>query len=248
MVSLTNASGNSVFPPVFRLEKVPFFANVEKWYTLPHEIYFDRQPLPAGHHYMEPVVATDRQETYSPQYQLFLRLAARAPGNKLIFCSLGTVTNSLLPDSSVLMNFYTRLLQIAQTCPELYFLVKTDQRVANNLKTCTMNCMFTAFAPQLDVLKRADIFITHAGGNSALGAIWTATPMLTVPPVARWDYNGYAARVVYHHLGLKTNLTVAAQPLQKSIYELILNDLCRTKIGCVSNCMIGCHCDGGQPF
>ena len=218
------------YQPVFRLEKVPFFANMEKWYTLPHEIDFDLQPLPAGHHYMGPMLAMDRQETYSPQYQLFLRLAARAPGNKLIFCSLGTVMNGLLSDLSVLIDFYTRLLQIAQSCPELYFLVKTDQRVADNLKTCTMNCMFTAFAPQLDVLKRADVFITHAGGNSVLEAIWMATPMLTVPPVTRWDYNGHAARIVYHQLGLKTDLTVASQPLQEAIYELIQNDLYRTKI------------------
>ena len=216
--------------PTFILERVPFFGALEKWYLVPYEIDFEQQALPAGHRYMGSMLAVDRLETFSQHYQLFLKFIANKPDSKLIFCALGTVISSTVNDPAVLVNFYTNLLQIAQANPHLFLLVQTDSRVSSMMKTKTLNCMFIQFAPQLDVLKRADVFINHGGGNSTVEAIWTATPMLIVPPVNRWDYNGYAARVVHHQLGLKANLTDSAAQLKLAIDELLQNDLYKTKI------------------
>jgi zeaxanthin glucosyltransferase len=55
--------------------------------------------------------------------------------------------------------------------------------------------------PQHEFLQRASIFITHGGLSSVRESIEHEVPMLVIPFDA--DQPGNAARVVYHHLGLR---------------------------------------------
>jgi UDP:flavonoid glycosyltransferase YjiC (YdhE family) len=59
-------------------------------------------------------------------------------------------------------------------------------------------------APQLEILARADIFVTHGGLSSVREAIYFGVPMLVFPC---WnDQPGNAARIVRHGLGLKGDI------------------------------------------
>ncbi len=55
----------------------------------------------------------------------------------------------------------------------------------------------------MELLSRADLFITHSGLNSIKESIFYAVPMLVFPIEFKTDHPGNAARIVYHVLGLR---------------------------------------------
>jgi MGT family glycosyltransferase len=43
------------------------------------------------------------------------------------------------------------------------------------------NFLLSAYAPQLDILERANVFVTHAGVNSAMESLFYGVPMVAIP-------------------------------------------------------------------
>jgi zeaxanthin glucosyltransferase len=54
-------------------------------------------------------------------------------------------------------------------------------------------------APQIEVLKRAALCITHAGVNTTLESLAEGVPMVAIP--IGFDQPGIAARIAYHGVG-----------------------------------------------
>jgi UDP:flavonoid glycosyltransferase YjiC (YdhE family) len=54
-------------------------------------------------------------------------------------------------------------------------------------------------APQIELLKRAELCITHAGINTTLESLACDVPMVAIP--VGFDQPGIAARIVYHRVG-----------------------------------------------
>jgi MGT family glycosyltransferase len=69
----------------------------------------------------------------------------------------------------------------------------------DDLGSIPENVIVVATAPQLDLLKRADLCITHAGLNTALEALGQGVPLLAIP--IGYDQPGVAARIAHHHVG-----------------------------------------------
>ena len=85
------------------------------------------------------------------------------------------------------------------------------------------NVLMVDYAPQMDVLKQCDLFLTHAGLGSIVEAIFTSTPMLLFPLNELWDQNGNAARVVAKNMGRKGDLSFSVSQLSTEI-DILLND------------------------
>jgi MGT family glycosyltransferase len=62
------------------------------------------------------------------------------------------------------------------------------------------NTIVVKNAPQLDVLKRATLCITHAGLNTVLESLSTGVPMVAIPITN--DQPGVAARIAYTRTGV----------------------------------------------
>jgi UDP:flavonoid glycosyltransferase YjiC (YdhE family) len=60
-------------------------------------------------------------------------------------------------------------------------------------------------APQLQILQKAQLMITHGGINSVKECIRFGVPMMIYPLRGIHDSVGCAARVVYHNLGRRGN-------------------------------------------
>ena len=86
-----------------------------------------------------------------------------------------------------------------------------------------MNVMLFKELPFFDILSKSDVFVTHGSGASSLEAIEAQTPLLVVPPTSTWDYQGNAARIVYHGIGRKADMTDTKEQFEVHIEQLLSN-------------------------
>jgi MGT family glycosyltransferase len=98
--------------------------------------------------------------------------------------------------------------------------------IGNYLKTDEFNCppnvLIASHAPQVEVLKRASLMISHGGVTGVKESAVMGVPMLLIP--LSYDQFGNAARVVYHGLGARLRLKeVSASELGRLI-DTVLKD------------------------
>ncbi|HEY5705912.1 MAG TPA: nucleotide disphospho-sugar-binding domain-containing protein [Terrimicrobiaceae bacterium] len=142
--------------------------------------FFDypRERLPASFHYTGPWHAIDRGDAVEFPWQ-------RLDGRPLIYASMGTLQNR------------QRLIfeTIAAACAGLdaqlvLSLGSRDHELEGNYAGAPV---VVPFAPQLELLRRAALTITHAGLNTALESLAQGVPMVAVP-IAN-DQPGVASRL-----------------------------------------------------
>jgi zeaxanthin glucosyltransferase len=69
----------------------------------------------------------------------------------------------------------------------------------DDLRPIPSNVIIVNTAPQIELLKRASLCITHAGLKTALEALAQGVRIVAIP--IRFDQPGVAARVAYHRVG-----------------------------------------------
>jgi MGT family glycosyltransferase len=85
------------------------------------------------------------------------------------------------------------------------------------------------WAPQLTVLKRADLMITHGGNATVKECIWMGVPMVALP-LMRDQFDG-AERLVQHGLGVSADIaTVDAPALGRLVREVLDGPAFRERI------------------
>ncbi|GHH17141.1 macrolide family glycosyltransferase [Streptomyces lanatus] len=110
----------------------------------------------------------------------------------VLYASLGTVFGA---DPQVLRTFATALAPLGGTV-----IVSTGQTDPDALGPLPAHVLPLRFVPQLEVLDRAALFITHGGMNSVNEALYAGVPLLVVPQGA--DQPMTARRVVELGAGL----------------------------------------------
>ena len=98
----------------------------------------------------------------------------------------------------------------------------------DKLGTLSPNTIVVRSAPQLEVLKRASLCITHAGLNTALESLTAGVPMVAIPVTN--DQPGVGARIAHTGTGVVVPLKtlageLAVQKLREAI-ETVLTDGC----------------------
>ncbi|HEY5744253.1 MAG TPA: glycosyltransferase [Terrimicrobiaceae bacterium] len=142
--------------------------------------FFDypRERLPDNFHYTGPWHAIDSGDKLDFPWE-------KLDGRPLIYASMGTLQNR----QEVIFN------TIASACARLdaqlvLSLGSRDQRLATNF---TGDPVVVPFAPQVELLRRATLAITHAGLNTALEALTQGVPMVAIPITN--DQPGVASRL-----------------------------------------------------
>lgn len=130
----------------------------------------------------------------------------------LIYCSLGTMSYRYRKAQAL----YAALIELFKCKPQWQLLVSLGKH-GDTLKETdlTENIKIVDFVQQLDILKQADIMITHGGYGTIKECIYSAVPMLVFP--CSYDQHGNASRVQYHKIGVKNNF------LKKNILERLTN-------------------------
>ncbi|MCX4733354.1 nucleotide disphospho-sugar-binding domain-containing protein [Streptomyces sp. NBC_01363] len=88
------------------------------------------------------------------------------------------------------------------------------------------------YVPQSAVLEHADVFLTHAGMNSALEALVLGVPMALVPSF--WDQRTIAARLVAMGAGVAVDPAAPAAELRETITGLAADPKVRAALTALS--------------
>jgi zeaxanthin glucosyltransferase len=114
-------------------------------------------------------------------------------GRPLVYASLGTLVNGL--DS-----IYKTILPAMGGISEIQVVLAKGTNIGlADLGPIPANVIVVERAPQLELLKRATLSITHAGLNTALESLAYGVPMVAIP--ISYDQFGVAARIAYHGVG-----------------------------------------------
>jgi MGT family glycosyltransferase len=136
----------------------------------------------------------------------------RLTGQPLIYASLGTVQNRQLEI------FRT----IAQACAPLdcQLVISLGKSTDEPLPTFAGSPIVVAYAPQLELLQRATLVITHAGMNTVLETLSCGVPMVAIPITN--DQPGVAARIAWTGAGEEVPLSQMNVSLLKNTIQKVL--------------------------
>jgi len=132
----------------------------------------------------------------------------------VLYASLGTVFNT---EPHVLRSFATALAPLGGTV-----IVSTGQTDPAALGTLPANVIARRFVPQLEVLARAALFVTHGGMNSVNEAMYAGVPMLVIPQGA--DQPLVARRVTELGAGLSIHPEDATEHSVRVLAQRLLED------------------------
>ena len=201
----------------YRREKnLPAYSNANDRYSQlaqisqqPAELEFPRQNLPNCFHFTGPYhSATGREVADFPFDKL--------TGQPLIYASMGSVLGSKL-----------EIFQsIAKACKNLdaQLVISLGGSASPEvLQGLPGNPLVVGYAPQLQLLEKAELTITHAGMNTTLECLTNGVPMVAIP-IAN-DQPGIASRIVWSGCGEAVPVKkVNADNLRIAIKKVLTED------------------------
>jgi len=181
----------------------------------PREFDFPNIPWPAAFHYTGPFHDGNGREPIPFPWE-------KLTDKRLVYVSMGTLVNGL-------EHIYRTILRAVGQLSEIQVLLS----VGNNVKTEAIgtipsNVIVVRTAPQIALLKRAALCITHAGLNTALEALAQGVPMVAIP--IGYDQPGVAARIAHHRVGEFVEIeNLSVEQLRRLIQQVLENPKYREK-------------------
>jgi MGT family glycosyltransferase len=181
----------------------------------PREFDFPIPNLPPQFHYAGPLHDNEGREPVPFPWE-------KLTGQPLIYASLGTLVNGRT-------NVYGKILEAVSEFPDMQVVLSVGKNLnPGDLGPIPTNTIVVHVAPQLELLKRAALCITHAGLNTALEALAQGVPMVAIP--IGYDQPGVAARIAYHGVGEFVEIgNLAASHLSQLILRVTSNPTYRDK-------------------
>jgi zeaxanthin glucosyltransferase len=175
----------------------------------PKEFDFPGIPWPAQFHYAGPFHDEEGREPVPfPRDKL--------TDKSLIYASLGTLVNGL--DA-----LYKHILEAVEPLTDVQVVLSVGKNIhPENLGPIPSNTMVVRSAPQIELLKRAALCITHAGLNTTLESLAQGVPMVAIP--IGYDQPGTAARIAHHGVGEFIEVDELTTDRLRVLIERVLQD------------------------
>jgi MGT family glycosyltransferase len=174
----------------------------------PAEFDFPRKQLPPNFHYVGPAIDDTTRDGVDFPFD-------KLDGRPLIYASLGTLQNRLAP-------IFATIAKACESLPVQLVLSLGGGCKPDALPPLAGDPIVVEFAPQLALLKRAQLCITHAGLNTTLESLANAVPMVAIPITN--DQPGVAARIAYSGAGQFIPLKKLTAERLRSVIQTVLND------------------------
>jgi len=118
----------------------------------------------------------------------------RLTGEPIVYVSMGTLQNGV-------RETFRAIAASARKLKNLQFVLALGNQITpEQIGETASNVLTVAYAPQIELLKRSSLCITHAGLNTVLEALGFGVPLLAIPITN--DQPGVAARIAHKKLGL----------------------------------------------
>jgi zeaxanthin glucosyltransferase len=175
---------------------------------LPKEFDFEHPLLPPQFHYTGPFHdGKGRQPVDFPW--------ARLTGEPLIYASMGTIMNGRADV------FRTIAAGVANHRGTQLVLSIGDRLDPKQIGPVPSNAIIVNQAPQLELLKRASVCITHAGLNTVLESLTQGVPQLAIP--VTFEQPGVAARIAAKKTGVTISFADLTSDRLSTLLDQVLN-------------------------
>lgn len=184
------------------------YSNLAQLCQQPAAFEYPRQYLPACFHFTGPYTNPASRKPTAFPYE-------RLTGKPLVYASLGTVQNRLLGTFQM----------IAEACQDLdtqLVIALGGGSTPDALPTLPGQPLVVGYAPQLELLQRTTLTITHAGLNTTMESLGNGVPMVAIP-IAN-DQPGVAARITWTGTGEMVPLSRLSVPRLRSAIKRVLTE------------------------
>lgn len=195
----------------------PSRLNLEQIVLCPQELDFNRKHDEKVH-FAEASIDLNRKEADFAWEEI--------SGDKpLIYCSLGNPG----PRADLFRKVMRTLIKAVEERPDLQLVVATGSEAkAEDFPSEAPNVKVVESAPQLKMLEKATVMVSHGGFNNIKEAIYFGVP-LVVFAIAK-DQSGNVARVAHHGVGLRGDAeTVTVEALNSLIDRAMSEDAVKSK-------------------
>ena len=173
---------------------------------MPRVLEFDSIRLPENLHYTGSWVNVRQRPAVEFPWQ-------RLDGRPLVYASLGTLQNGG-------ERIFRTIAEACSTLPVQLVLSLGGGLHPEQLGTLAGDPVVVPFAPQLDLIDRASVVITHAGINTTLEALSEGVPLVAIP--LGNDQPGVAARVAVRGAGVVVqHRKLSASRLRKAVRRVL---------------------------
>jgi zeaxanthin glucosyltransferase len=174
----------------------------------PKEFDFPGIRWPAQFHYTGPFHNKHGREPIAFPW-------SKLNGRPLVYASMGTLVNGL-------EKVYKSVLRAVEELPELQVVLSAGENVKpESLGSIPSNVVVVRTAPQIELLKRAALCVTHAGLNTVLESLAEGVPMVAIP--IGYDQPGVAARIAHHGVGEFVDIEDLTVERVRELIEKVLN-------------------------
>lgn len=188
---------------------MPRIRGVDELVLCPEAFDFPR-PADPHRHYVESIDLA-RAEPEFPWERV-------DPGKPLVYVALGS--QRFRPGDTP--RFLAAVVEAARQRPGWQVIMATGRHLAPEELSPPENLVVVKSAPQLSILRRAQVMVTHGGLGSVKECITYAVPMVVYPLAV--DQPGNAMRVEHHHLGLAADVRDPSVPRILGHLERLLID------------------------
>ena len=134
----------------------------------------------------------------------------RLTGEPLIYASMGTLQNRVA-------NVFHTIASATSGLKNVQLVLSLGDHVdPKEIGPLPTNAITVKYAPQLELLKRASVCITHAGLNTVLEALAQGVPQVAIPVTN--DQPGVAARIADKKTGLVLPLNELTAPVFRNFW------------------------------
>lgn len=195
--------------------KLPLYSSPNDFYSKlaivsqqPTEFEFPRTDLPSWFHFTGPLFdSTARQPVSFPFEKL--------TGQPLIYASMGTIQNRLI-------GVFQKIASASVGLDAQLVISLGGSASPESLPELPGKPLIVKYAPQLELLKKATLTITHAGPNTTLESLSHGVPMVAIP-IAN-DQPGVAARIAWTGAGEVVRLSGLNVPRLRTAIKRVLTE------------------------
>jgi len=175
----------------------------------PKDFDFPDIPQAPAFHYAGPFHDDDGRESVAFPWE-------RLTGEPPIYASMGTLVNGLT-------DVFRIILKAVAAMPGRQLVLSIGSNIQmDDIGPVPASAIVVPRAPQIELLKRAELCITHAGINTTLESLALGVPMVAIP--VGFDQPGIAARIVYHGVGKSVPVaSMNIEDLSGAIQEVLGN-------------------------